>query len=131
MTGFSKHTLRQNGEHFGSVLFKQRRIFCPISGLPIFFTNKLSSRTFWKQEDAWSNKSEKPDPEAEDKIFFPTSQTALLYLQQMALLGFPPKSYAAAGFEPTLVSGDAPDPDLCRTLHRSADWAKAPRHGKR
>ena len=39
MTGFSKYTLRQNGEHFGSVLFKQRRIFCPISGLPIFFTN--------------------------------------------------------------------------------------------
>ena len=58
------------------------------------------------------------------KIFFATSQKFRLYLQQVALLGFFPNSFAAACFEPTSV-GLHRDPGSLKDT-RFTDWATAP-----
>ena len=60
------------------------------------------------------------------KLFFTThSQKPLLYLQQMALLGFLLSPYAAAGFEPTSVNRAVPDWDLRGMLYQLSYSAAA------
>ena len=90
-------------------------IFCRLDGR-VAFSISSSIRLSWVQIPAlFTNVQTCP-------VY---SQTALLFLQQMALLGFFLPPYAAAWFKPTSV-----ELNQTRTFEGlSTVWATAPRHG--